>query len=325
MACYSLSLFIKKDRTLSQSYLAGSFSVFGFGMALFFICDHYFAGDKSEITRTFNLFFLTAGGVIVLTYFMSLMNPQKLTLKYFTFYIAAALAFSLLILLIDIKFAVILWVCYIIFTIISLYLHYRGLIRQHHFYEKQADLRKIAWCIAFFIIYAILALLKFFDTGILAKIIFNIGSVLTLTGIYVIGSRQEAIPAIDELKDITDIVSLDKQEENLFHIESKLKIYFEEQKPYLNPELSLSNVATAIGMNTTYLSRFMNRRLNVNFFTFVNNHRIDYAIRLIEERKGSITSDLLYMESGFKSRSVFYKLFHERTGFSPQKYIKNRH
>jgi AraC-like DNA-binding protein len=206
-----------------------------------------------------------------------------------------------------------------------MYIRYLRLLRQHPFYKKQVNLRKIAWYIVLFVIYAVAVLFKIFDPSILMRIIFNIGSVLTVTCIFVLGFRQEVIPTMDELMNTTDTGYLDKQQENLSQIESKLKMYFAEHSPHLNPELSLSDVAAAIGVNTTYLSRLINHRLNVNFFTFVNNYRIDHAIHLIEERKGNITSDLLYMESGFKSRSVFYKLFREQTGFSPQEYIKNQY
>ena len=322
--CYSLSLFIKKDRTLSQSYLAITILVFGLGMILFFIYDHYLAKGRYEITYTIDLFFTIIGGVFVLSYFMSLMNPQKLTPKYFTFFIAAALALFLLILLIDIKIGVILWVGYLIYAAIFMYIRYRKLIRQHNSLEKQIKYQWIVWEIALFTIFAIVTLVKIFDTtSIPMKATFNIVSFLTLTSIFIVGFRSEAMPPIDELINLTDTFYLDKQQEKVSLIESKLKKYFTEQKPYLNPDLSLSDVATAIGVNTTYLSRVINHRLNINFFTLVNSYRLNHAINLIQERKGNISSDLLSMESGFKSRSVFYKLFHEQTGLSPQEYIKN--
>ena len=323
--CYSLSLFIKKNRNLPQSYLAINMLVLGLGMTLLFIYDHYLAKGRDDIPRMIDLLFTTIGGVFVLIYFISLMNPHKLTLRYFTFNIIAALAFFLLILITDLKFGIILWACYIICTAFFIYIRYRKLIRQHYLREKQVNIRWIAWCLSLFAIFAIVTIIKILDTTVFMKAAFNVASFLSLTGIFVLGFRAEAIPTIDELTNMVNSSYLNTQQENKFQVETKLKTYFEEQKPYLNPELSLSDVATAIGVNTTYLSRFMNHWLNVNFFTFVNNYRINYAIKLIEERKGYITSDLLYMESGFKSRSVFYKLFRERIGLSPQEYIKSHY
>jgi AraC-like DNA-binding protein len=357
--CFSLSLFIKNDRTLPQAYLAATLLYFGLGMLLCFIYDRYLIADSRETMRTVDLSVTVIGGVFIMTYFISLMHPRRLTRRYFTFYITAALTFSLLMLIADltldhpplgiqdalafghpsiiVSFAgetgIAFWECYVAGIIISMYIRHRRFIRQRYSYRERIDLQWLVWCIALFAIFSITTLLRIFDTGVPMKIIFNIVAMVTITCIYILGFRQDAIPTVDDLTNIEekeempeddDTVYLNRQQEKLFQIEAKLKSYFAEQKPYLNPELSLSDVARAIGVNTTYLSQVMNRQLNINFFTFVNRYRIDHSINLIKTYQGDVSSNLLCIESGFKSKSVFYKLFRERTGFSPQEYVMRR-
>lgn len=50
--------------------------------------------------------------------------------------------------------------------------------------------------------------------------------------------------------------------------------YFETEQPYLNPELSLTDVCRKIGTNRTYLSNLINNQFEMNFNAFVNQYRI---------------------------------------------------
>ena len=229
----------------------------------------------------------------------------------------------------------VLLACYATYAVISMYVRHRQFIRQCYSYKERIDLLWVTVSIVCFSVFAMIALVRHTHASIATRILFDTGTLLMMTCIYVLGFRQGAIPTVDES---ANPVSQEKQEEEIpepgslpnrqqtreNQIEEELTRYFTEQQPYLNPELSLSNVALAICVNTTYLSQVINRRFQANFFTFVNSYRIDYAIRLIQERQGNITSDMLYMESGFKSRSVFYKFFRKQTGYSPQAYMKNQ-
>ena len=295
--CYSLSLFYKKGQNLAAIML-----LFWVSMLLCFIYDRYLVTDKQEIIRTIDLTTTAFGGVFILTYFVSPMHPRKLTSRYFVFYISVVSVFSLLILTADImldnpplgiedafknagrpsvivcfvgQICVIFWECYIAYIVISMYICHRKFIRRYYSYEEQINLRWVGWCIALFGIFAFVILLRIFNTGVPMKIIFNIVAISTITCIYVLGFRQGAIPTVDDLTNMLekkeeifekeDTICSNKQQERQRRIESKLKLYFAEQKPYLNSELSLLDVATAIEVNTNYLSRLINRQLNTNF------------------------------------------------------------
>jgi len=88
----------------------------------------------------------------------------------------------------------------------------------------------------------------------------------------------------------------------------KLVTIMEQDKPYLNPSLTLRNLAEEIQMNSRELSVLINQNLNKHFFDFVNEYRIDR----IEEAKSILKNpskkeftvlEILY-EVGFNLKSI---------------------
>ena len=107
-------------------------------------------------------------------------------------------------------------------------------------------------------------------------------------------------------------------------LKADLLRYFQTKKPYLNPELSLKDVALAVGVSHYVLSRFINIEFQMIFYTLVSGYRIEYVLHLIELNKNTLNGDTLFAASGFKSRTVFFQQFKEKTGFTPQEYIEKQ-
>ena len=110
-------------------------------------------------------------------------------------------------------------------------------------------------------------------------------------------------------------------DEKAMELKADLLRYFQTKKPFLNPELSLKDVALAVGVSHYVLSRFINKEFQVNFYTLVSGFRIEYVLHLIELNKNTLNGDTLFVASGFKSRTVFFQQFKDKTGFTPQEYI----
>lgn len=103
----------------------------------------------------------------------------------------------------------------------------------------------------------------------------------------------------------------------------KLLTYMDDKKPFLIPSLSINELSGAVDLPKATLSSVINRKLNSNFFEFVNGYRINFAKYLLEN------SDLSHMdisevrkESGFSSKTTFNKLFREQLGVTPSTYRK---
>ena len=121
----------------------------------------------------------------------------------------------------------------------------------------------------------------------------------------------------------TEIVKENKESNiNLKEIE-QLTGYMETEKPYLNPSLSIRNLAEEIEMNSRDLSLLINQHLNQHFFDFVNEYRIKEAMEILKNpnKKEVTVLEILY-EVGFNSKSSFNTAFKKHTGKTPTQFRK---
>jgi AraC-like DNA-binding protein len=105
---------------------------------------------------------------------------------------------------------------------------------------------------------------------------------------------------------------------------SRILCHMKENKPYLDPELNLDQLASQLSLRPKFLSRVLNECLHRNFFDFINTYRIDEAKRLFTkppDKKITIL-EVLY-QSGFNSKSSFNTLFRRYTGLTPTDFRKN--
>ncbi|WP_298424309.1 helix-turn-helix domain-containing protein [uncultured Kordia sp.] len=99
----------------------------------------------------------------------------------------------------------------------------------------------------------------------------------------------------------------------------ELKKIMTTQKLYTNPNLKLSNVASHLNISTHELSRLLNENVGENFTDFINKYRIKEAKVLIKENL-KYTLEAIGNQSGFNSKSAFYKAFKKFTNMTPAKY-----
>jgi len=103
----------------------------------------------------------------------------------------------------------------------------------------------------------------------------------------------------------------------------KLRIYLEKEKPYLNNELKLDDLTQALDTNRQYLSQIINETYNQNFFTLINNLRIEESKKMFFNKKHKQLSIMGVANSvGFNSKSTFNTLFKKYTGLTPSQFIK---
>lgn len=108
-------------------------------------------------------------------------------------------------------------------------------------------------------------------------------------------------------------------------LEEKLNELMENERLYLNPQLTLNDLSMALGTNRTYVSQFLNEVKRTNFCDYINMYRIKASCARIHELAGSnerINMEDLARESGFNSVSTFYRYFSRSQGTSPNAYLK---
>jgi len=96
-------------------------------------------------------------------------------------------------------------------------------------------------------------------------------------------------------------------------------------KIYLDPELSLDKVSQKFKLPKHHITQALNTQLNKNFFTFVNEYRInEFKERLEEEPLDRLTILGLAYECGFNSKSTFNSVFKKLMNQTPTEFLRAR-
>lgn len=99
--------------------------------------------------------------------------------------------------------------------------------------------------------------------------------------------------------------------------------YMEEEKPYLNPEITRSDVANGLQMSVYYFSEVLNECFEKNFNNFINLYRLDKAKQLMKDPKFKDYKILaIGYEAGFPSKTSFNRIFKNLVGLTPSEYQK---
>ena len=100
-----------------------------------------------------------------------------------------------------------------------------------------------------------------------------------------------------------------------------LENYMCEEKPYLDPRLTLDQLASAVGVPARELSQEIGASDDGSFYSLVNRHRIAEARSLLLSPQEARTSvEAIGLMSGFRSRSTFYEAFRREVDMTPAEF-----
>lgn len=99
-------------------------------------------------------------------------------------------------------------------------------------------------------------------------------------------------------------------------------VIMEQEKPYLNPNLTIKDLAKYLGTNRTYLSSYFAHVLHTTFYDYVNSLRIEKKTLPLMEEHPEYTLERIASESGFLSISTFRRSFQKLKGVTPSEYRK---
>ena len=103
----------------------------------------------------------------------------------------------------------------------------------------------------------------------------------------------------------------------------QLLALFKTEKPFLNPQVSITELSEKISVSTKHLSQVINQSFKKNFFDFINTYRIKEAQQILKESKDNKLTILEVMyQSGFNSKSSFNTAFKKETGKTPTEFRK---
>jgi len=130
---------------------------------------------------------------------------------------------------------------------------------------------------------------------------------------------QESFPSKENKASLQN--SSDKIDD---HFNNMLEL-IEKEKLFTNPEFDLSMLADKCELSANYLSQIINKKSGQNFYSFINNYRLEEAKKILLNPDFSHYSILsIGLQAGFKSKSSFYKVFKEKTGMTPSQFLSSQ-
>lgn len=156
-------------------------------------------------------------------------------------------------------------------------------------------------------------------------------SVVFTLAIYVLGYKglfqQTILPPKQVISPITSVKSeldtpVNQVNEQLL---KKLLDYMVTHKPFHDPELTLTALASQLEISRNQLSELINTGTGGNFYDFINKYRVDEVKKLIENPKfKDYTILAIALEAGFNSKSTFNSIFKKFTGATPSEYKEGK-
>lgn len=115
--------------------------------------------------------------------------------------------------------------------------------------------------------------------------------------------------AREEQKIAMDMEAYEKQ------FGQKLARWMEEKK-FLDSQVTIDDLATEMGTNKLYMSRYINRKYKVNFSSLVTRLRLSEAKEYMLQNP-YLKQEEVALHSGFSSSSYFSKVFSREEGITP--------
>lgn len=107
-------------------------------------------------------------------------------------------------------------------------------------------------------------------------------------------------------------------------LNQSLKKLFEEDRIYLNKNISSSELAGYLNIRARDLPSLIQDTYGCSYIDLISKFRIQYAMSEIEQFcLDKHTLESLAFDSGFNSRITFFNTFKKETGLSPSAYWKS--
>jgi AraC-like DNA-binding protein len=111
-------------------------------------------------------------------------------------------------------------------------------------------------------------------------------------------------------------------DENIIVLANKVDDFLCKNRTFINPNLSLNDLAQKLKMQPHLLSKVINDGFNKNFFDFINGYRIEEFKKLTRDKRYKHhTFVSLAFEVGSNSKTAFNQSFKKMTGQTPREYL----
>lgn len=98
-----------------------------------------------------------------------------------------------------------------------------------------------------------------------------------------------------------------------------LKKIMEDDLLFLNPNLTIEDIASELGTNRVYISRVVNQLMHETFRDYVNRLRIRYAKQYMRQNPAH-NQEAVATSCGYQDAASFNRKFHQLTGMTPREW-----
>jgi len=102
----------------------------------------------------------------------------------------------------------------------------------------------------------------------------------------------------------------------------QISMLIEEKELFRRKNLRITDIASELATNKTYVSILLNNLSGEKYTALITRYRVEYAQRLMREHPDMLMDDVAD-QSGFSSRTTFYRSFKAVTGKTPQAWKKS--
>lgn len=90
--------------------------------------------------------------------------------------------------------------------------------------------------------------------------------------------------------------------------------YFRDHKPYLNPDLKITDIASAFSTNRSYLSKFINEIYGMSFSQYTNNWRV-HEVKVLSslDENSTVSIEEISRMAGFGSVRSYWRAVKNKT------------
>ncbi|MEZ4887093.1 MAG: helix-turn-helix transcriptional regulator [Chitinophagales bacterium] len=215
---------------------------------------------------------------------------------------------------------------------VQAYWHYRERIKQHFSNTYQVELNWIRnFLTAYIVLFAFQFIINVIDHQIVALhwkqnwwghlagalVMLYVGTKGYFTDLSKLYQLTFGIKKEEIIETDADFQKLEQQKTELLE-------YLETEKPYLNPELTLAELARKMKTTTSNLSKVINTGFDKNFKDFINEYRVEAVKeRLKNGDTEQFTLLAIAFDSGFNSKATFNRTFKKFTDVTPSQYLEN--
>ena len=141
------------------------------------------------------------------------------------------------------------------------------------------------------------------------------GILIYTIGLYLTKKRWSKAPEVKHMSDVTKNLDLEK-------LKNRLEYVMTSERPFLNPELRLQDLADLCNISKHELSYFLNQYMGVSFFDFINQKRVSQVKSDLLKSANDKTLLQIAFDAGFNNKTSFVNAFKKFEKCTPSQYRK---